>query len=246
MIRMRLATATLVGFVVAAAISTSSSPAAAQPRMRAPVSVTGIWQWRGKENRGYGRLFLIQDGPNVRGAFLDSSYGGGGGDLEGTFDGRRLTLRRRGPGRDPEFMLTVDPSGSRLWGELTAQRIFPGGGPGSGEWDVNVPPPPPPPPAIRPIDERAFNELVGAVGRESFTENRMSVLTQAASYHHFVVDQVARLLPLFTFEESKVQALETLRPRILDPQNGFKLSELFMSSSARQRAQQIMMPERGR
>jgi hypothetical protein len=244
MTRMRLATATLVAFVVAAALS---SPVEAQPRMRAPASVTGIWQWRAKDNRGYGRLFLIQDGPNVRGAFLDSSYGGGGGDLEGTFDGRWLTLRRRGPGRDPELTLMSDPSGSRLWGELTAQRVFPAGGPGPGDWEVNAPPPPPPPPPVlRPIDERAFNDLIGAVGRESFSENRMSVLNQAASYHYFIVDQVARLLPLFTFEDSKIQALETLRPRILDPQNGFKLSDLFMSSSARQRAQQIMMPNRGR
>ena len=137
----------------------------------------------------------------------------------------------------------VDPSGTRMWGELTAQRLFPVAAPG-GEWEVEAPPPPPPPPpVIRPIDEGSFNQLLAAITRESFAESRMSVVTQAAGYHYFIVDQVARILPLFVFEESRIKALETLRPRILDPQNGFKLSEQFSYASSRQRVQQIMAPQ---
>jgi hypothetical protein len=101
-----------------------------------------------------------------------------------------------------------------------------------------------PPPARRPtaIDGDTLHQLVVAIDAEAFTADRLSVLRQAAGFRYFTIDQVARILPLFTFEESKLDVLKLLRPRILDPQNGFKLDAQFFSSSARARAQQILAP----
>jgi hypothetical protein len=159
----------------------------------------------------------------------------------------------------------IDPQDPNAGGDFNATRVFPAAGPGQGPGPgpgpggpggppggpggpVVVPPPPPPVveappprPNVYPMDERTFAQLLQTISAQSFNDNKLSIVTQAAGYNWFVVDQVARVLPLFPFEESKLTVLETLRPRILDPQNGFKLLNLFTYSSSKERAQQILM-----
>src|SRR5262249_43582320 len=103
------------------------------------------------------------------------------------------------------------------------------------------PPAPPPPPVVRPIDEGSLVQLIDTIKGATFRENMLQVLGQAVGYHHFVVDQVARILPLYTFEDDRLTALERLQPRILALQNGYKLTALFTFSSSKQRANELLM-----
>lgn len=242
-------------FVLVAAGSAAAQPYP-PPRMGGPPpSVVGIWEWRSTGGQYNGRIMLVQDGPVVRGAYLENNASIAG-ELEGTIDGRRLSLRRRvrwgSPGPELEYNLVFERDAAlrgsvvnvrdpRTQFDFAATRIFPSSG---GQVVVTPPPPPPPvapPPVVRPIDEGSLVQLIQAIQGATFRENMLEVLTQAVGYHRFVVDQVARILPLYTFEDDRLTALERLQPRILDPQNGFKLTALFTFSSSKQRANEILM-----
>ena len=225
-----------------------------------PRSANGIWQWRAGQGRFSGRLFFVQDGDLVRGAVLDSNTGARG-ELDGRVEGRRLRFHRRftdgGRVHELDYTVTLTAGGAQMQGnvierggrggsDFQATRVFPAPGPTPPPPVVSqtdVPPPPPlPRPRATPIDADTLHQLLQAIDAESFTENRLSVLKQAAGFHYFTIEQVARILPMFTFEEAKLEVLTLLRPRILDPQNGFKLDAQFFSSSAKQRAQRILAP----
>jgi hypothetical protein len=223
--------------------------------MAQPVApdVAGIWEWRSTGGRYTGRIMLVQDGGVVRGAYLDNNANIGG-ELEGSVQGRRLSLRRKvrwgAPGPELEYDLVLDRGGAirgnvynvrepRAQYDFVATRVFPA----APAVVVQPPPPPPapPPPAVRPIDERALAQLIDAIKQATFRQNMLQVLEQAVGYHHFVVDQAARILPLYTFEDDRLTALERLAPRLLDPENGYKLTALFTFSSSKQRAGEILL-----
>jgi Domain of unknown function (DUF4476) len=268
---MRLRYGILSVLLVAAAVAPAAAHQGAPPQAArwAPRSVVGIWQWRSHGGRFSGRIILVQDGGVVKGAYLDNNANIAG-EIEGTVDGRRVELRRKvrwgAPGPELEYSLEVDRTESRLDGSVVnvrdprgrsdfgAVRVFPAVMTGGGPVVVGppppppppppvvvAPPPPPPPPVVRPMEEGAFAQLLQAIKREPFAGNQVSVLTQAAGYNNFVVEQVARVLTLFSFDDGRLQALQVLQPRILDPQNGFKLTALFTFEESKQRARDILM-----
>jgi hypothetical protein len=108
---------------------------------------------------------------------------------------------------------------------------------------VQPPPPvvvPPPPPQVRPIDAPAFDQLFNGIRRAALTQDRMMLLTQYAPRYRFLVNQVASLLSLFSFDDARLQALEKLAPLLVDPQNGHQLVEMFAVPPAKERARQIL------
>jgi hypothetical protein len=236
-----------------------------QDNWRGPRSVTGIWQFRSNQGRVAGRLFLIQDGNVVRGEILDSNDRGARGDLEGWVDGRRVSLKRRfawaGPPRQHELMLVMERGGTHLQGSINerggmadfeADRTFPGpdapgpgpgpgpGGPGPRGPVVVVSPPPPPAPSA--VSDQRLREVMLGVNGESFDQGKMSVLRQAVVYDYYDMSQVVKILNLFSFDDPKLTALEILRPRILDPQNGLRIGELFSFDRSKEKARAILAP----
>jgi hypothetical protein len=218
--------------------------------------VVGIWQYRSYQGRVTGRLFLVQDGNIVRGEVLESSMGARG-ELEGVVDGRRLSLRRRfafnGTPRQQELTLIVERGGTRLEGTISdraggggdfdAQRLFPAPDPGPGpgpRGPVVIAPPPPPPPSA--VPEERLRQLMGGIDAESFNDGKMGVLRQAAAYDFYDIAQVVRVLGLFPFDDGKLAALTIMRPRILDPQNGLRVPELFSFNSSKDKARAILAP----
>lgn len=95
-------------------------------------------------------------------------------------------------------------------------------------------PPIPPPPG--PMAGPAFKKLLSVVSAESFETDKRKVVETAAAHHFFTVAQVGRILDELTFDTDKVNALTALRPRIVDPENGFQLSSHFDFASSRQKA----------
>jgi hypothetical protein len=102
------------------------------------------------------------------------------------------------------------------------------------------PPPPPPAPVVRPMPDGPFKRLNEAVAKESFAEDKMRVLTMAAGDNYFLISQVAQLLNHFSFSQDKLNVVRSLKPRILDPENGYTLYSAFSFSSDKKRLQEIL------
>jgi hypothetical protein len=102
------------------------------------------------------------------------------------------------------------------------------------------PPPPPPAPVVRPIPDGQFKRLNEAVAKESFAEDKMRVLKMAAGDNYFLISHVAQLLNHFSFSQDKLTVVRELKPRILDPENGYQLYGAFSFSSDKKRLQEIL------
>ncbi len=94
---------------------------------------------------------------------------------------------------------------------------------------VQQAPPPPAGPSCMPAAD--FDALLGAIDNESFSSEKLSVLSTAAPSAWFTIDQVGRLVDAFAHSSDKVEAVRLTRPHIIDRPNGFKLYEHFTFSS---------------
>ena len=65
-------------------------------------------------------------------------------------------------------------------------------------------------------------------------------LEQAVTAHYFLVAQVAEVLGDFDFSQDKLQAARLLKPRILDPENKFKLYEAFTFGNDKEELKRIL------
>jgi hypothetical protein len=107
------------------------------------------------------------------------------------------------------------------------------------------PPPPPPPPSgpgltVMPISEEQLQQLMKAIGRESFGEGKLRVLEAAAPTQFFVVPQVLKVLQRFSFGEDKLDAVRVLWPRVLDRENAFQLYGAFTFPNEKEQLRQII------
>ncbi|QSQ13759.1 DUF4476 domain-containing protein [Myxococcus landrumensis] len=102
------------------------------------------------------------------------------------------------------------------------------------------PPPPPREPVIRPMSQNAFGKLDDAIARENFNDDKLRVLYAGIHNNNFLCSQVAALMERFNFTQDKLNALRALKPRIIDPENHFILSNSFKFSSDKKRAQEIL------
>ena len=87
-----------------------------------------------------------------------------------------------------------------------------------------VAPPPERPLAIAP---GPFADLRNAMDGESFDEGKLDLLREACGYHMFNADQALQLVSLLTFGDGRVDAAVMLHPRLLDPQNFFRVYGAF-------------------
>lgn len=102
------------------------------------------------------------------------------------------------------------------------------------------PPPPPPQPVVYPMAPPQFSSLRRAIQSESFSANKLRVLEQATTAHYFICAQVNEVLNDFAFSQDKLQAARLLKPRILDPENKFKLYEAFTFPNDKEELKRIL------
>jgi Domain of unknown function (DUF4476) len=102
------------------------------------------------------------------------------------------------------------------------------------------PPPAPPPTYLSPMGDATLRALVQQITAASFNSDKMNVLRQAASGNFFLVEQAARILPLYAYASERLAALQLLAPQLLDRANSFKLIPLFQYSGDRDNAQKIL------
>lgn len=89
------------------------------------------------------------------------------------------------------------------------------------------------------LDAASFNNLLSAIKRESFGDDKLRVIQSAAANGHFTIAQVGQIVQTLSFGEEKVNAVRALKPRVIDPQNAYQLQSLFSFSSEKEEVQQI-------
>ena len=103
----------------------------------------------------------------------------------------------------------------------------------------------PPPPALVeegpfPISQEEFNGLINSIKDESFQENQLSIVQISARYNYFTVNQVVKVIDLFSFSDGKLKALEYLYPNVVDKFNSHQIINAFTYSSDKEKAQEII------
>jgi len=102
---------------------------------------------------------------------------------------------------------------------------------GEGRWDrPERRRPPTDAPAYRhpgPMAPRAFAAFYGEVQRNPFDNQRLELIRIQAQASVFTANQSYQLLQLFVFDNHRLDALEVLAGRIVDPQNTHGIPALF-------------------
>lgn len=104
------------------------------------------------------------------------------------------------------------------------------------------PPHPPPPPVIygpRPMEAERFAMLISAVDHEPFSDDKLDIIQSAARNELFTIAQLGRLMDELAFSSDRVEAARLLRPRIIDPENAWMLSEHLVFSSDKEAVQRL-------
>jgi hypothetical protein len=99
---------------------------------------------------------------------------------------------------------------------------------------------PMPAPQHHGMDDGAFGALVTSVRKESFSEDQLEVVEQAATHGHFRVAQLRTLIDTVSFSATKLRVLELCAPHIVDSENVFTLFDAFTFSADKEQAHQIL------
>lgn len=120
--------------------------------------------------------------------------------------------------------------------------VMPAAGPTRVVVQAAPPPPPPPPAQVGPaaMPDVDFNALIAAIERESFSKQKLDVWQSAASGSYFSVNQVGRIVDLFSFGNDKVQAVAIAKSRIVDRNNAFSLYGHFTFSGDKDKVKAIL------
>jgi hypothetical protein len=200
----------------------------------------------------------------VGGVCLDAAgYDGHRGANVGIYrcegqDDQRWNLVPRGPGvfelRNRKQGMCLDVAGSAgargdnvlLWNcDGGADQLWSfepiNGGPQRREIVIEQPPPPPPPQeGPRAIGPEHFQALLQAIAAEGFSEGKINVIQDAARMRWFRVAQVKEVLDQLAFSADKLNGLELLAPRLVDPQNSFEIFGAFTFSADKEKAREIL------
>ncbi len=82
------------------------------------------------------------------------------------------------------------------------------------------------------LRDEELREVVDAIKRRSFPEDKLSTLRVATRSSYLSCSQLRTLIGLFNFSEGKEEVAVTLYPRLTDPQRFFTLADAFPFSSS--------------
>jgi|GEM_PF-2460116 len=101
-------------------------------------------------------------------------------------------------------------------------------------------PPEPKRPVKVAMEGALFSALLTQIDDESFDKGRQSLLDVAASQSYFTCEQVKTLLSKWTFDPDRLKALQSLAPRIINPEAGFIILSEFTFDSNKSKAKQLL------
>jgi hypothetical protein len=82
--------------------------------------------------------------------------------------------------------------------------------------------------------------LLQQISGAGYSNDKLNTLRQSVAGNYFLVDQVARILPLYVYIDDRLVALQLLAPLIVDRPSGYKLLSQFRDPGDRDRAQKIL------
>lgn len=90
------------------------------------------------------------------------------------------------------------------------------------------------------LSERDFSIVYNRVRNASFDDNKMALIEVATLGCYFTCAQCAKLIGMFSFSDKQLRALRMMAPRIVDPQNGYTIYQVFRFSSDKDEAARIL------
>jgi hypothetical protein len=93
---------------------------------------------------------------------------------------------------------------------------------------------------LYPMASDKFAQLLEAIEDQGFSDDKLSVLSEAARHSAFAVEQLLAVLKLFSFPDDKLEALRTVKTLIVDPENLFQVYGAFVHSSDKEEAKRIL------
>jgi hypothetical protein len=102
---------------------------------------------------------------------------------------------------------------------------------GTGPDGAPTPPLPPPPAAPQPMAAQDFTAFLATIESASFSSDKINAVKTAVKMNHFTIDQVGAVLKKMSFASEFSDALNLMAPKVIDPQNAFKLHKLVSFSS---------------
>ena len=95
-------------------------------------------------------------------------------------------------------------------------------------------------PTSEEMTESQFNQLLQNLKNEGFADDQTAVVRVAAQSQFFTVNQLIRLLNVFTFASDKIEIVRIVYPRIVDKENAHNLLGAFTYSSDKKAVEQII------
>lgn len=85
-----------------------------------------------------------------------------------------------------------------------------------------------------PVSDEEFSKLMASMKSSSMDEGKLAFVRVIAHGRSFRCDQASQLLKEFTFDADRVHAAVALHPRLSDPQNFYRVLEVFTFDTGRQ------------
>lgn len=90
-----------------------------------------------------------------------------------------------------------------------------------------------------------FNQLYNSVKDESYESDQLSIIEISARYNFFSINQLVRLVDLFSFSNGKIEMVRSLYPNVVDKYNAHQLINAFTYSSDKEKVKGIIDSFRG-
>ncbi len=93
---------------------------------------------------------------------------------------------------------------------------------------------------IYPLSDDEFSIVYKRMKEATFDDNKMALIDVAVLGCYFTCAQCAKLINMFSFSDKQLRALKMMAPRIVDPQNGYTIYQVFKFSSDKDEAARIL------
>jgi hypothetical protein len=90
-------------------------------------------------------------------------------------------------------------------------------------------------PVARAMDDQLFQTFIATIRKENFDNSKMPIAKQVIDQNYFTSEQVMQLLPLFSFEQYKLEMAQHLYGRTIDKQNYLIVYSIFDFSSTKEK-----------
>lgn len=95
-------------------------------------------------------------------------------------------------------------------------------------------------PVSKAMSESEFQQLKNNIESESFDDDMISVLRIAAKSKFFTIDQVSRLVGVFSFSEEQIEVVRICYPKVVDKGNAHSLLSAFTYSDDKRAVESII------